>query len=133
VFVYGTLKRGISNHRLLADSEYICNAYTVDTFKMYTVGFPIIMPADGPDAWAVYGEVYDVDDATLKRLDGLEAEGIMYDRKLINVCLEQPMGRQELIDANVSVYIGNPKYWAGLKPSQGYHDLNIHDELEWRP
>lgn len=133
VFVYGTLKRGIHNHHLLEKSEFIGNAYTVDTFKMYTVGFPIIMPADGPDAWAVYGEVYDVDDDTLKRLDNLESEGSMYLRKPINVVLEQPMGRQELIDANVSVYIGNPKYWADLKPSQGYHDLNIHDELEWRP
>lgn len=133
VFVYGTLKRGISNHHLLADSDFIGNAYTVDTFKMYTVGFPIIMPADGPEAWAVYGEVYDVDDSTLKRLDNLEAEGTMYTREKINVCVEPLPGHQEVIDANVSVYIGKPEYWAHLDDKSRWHDLNVHDELEWRP
>lgn len=131
VFVYGTLKRGIGNHHLLADSQFIGNAYTVDTFKMYSVGFPIIMPDD--DGFAVYGEVYDVDDDTLKRLDNLEAEGTMYDRQKINVCLDPPRGQQEIIDANVSVYIGNPGYWANLKDNQRYASLNVHDELEWRP
>lgn len=139
VFVYGTLKRGVHNHHLLSSAEFVGNAYTLDQFKMYHVGFPVIRESDHPDAKSVYGEVYDVDDDTLKKLDRLENEGVMYDRKLINVAMDQDNalqklthGREPLIDANVSVYVGNDKYWDGHTP-QEYTSVNVHDELEWRP
>lgn len=134
VFVYGTLKRGIHNNRLLENSDFIGNAYTLDTFKMFHVGFPVIFFDNHPDAKPVYGEVYDVDDDTLKSLDNLEAEGSMYDRKEINVQLDHPHTQQgRVVDANVSVYIGNSGYWQHLKANQEYTSVNSYDELEWRP
>lgn len=129
VFVYGTLKKGIHNHRLLASSDFIGNAYTLDTFKMFHVGFPVIKFSDHPDAKSVYGEVYDVDDETLKRLDSLESEGHMYDRKQINVMLDND---PDTVDANVSVYVGNDGYWDDTQHPE-YTSVNVHDELEWRP
>lgn len=132
VFVYGTLKRGIHNHHLLQTADYIGEAYTLDTFKMYHVGFPVIREA-AEGGKAVYGEVYDVDDDTLKKLDRLENEGVMYDRKQINIIIADagPFSG-DTVDANVSVYVGNPKYWDGHTP-QEYISVNVHDELEWRP
>lgn len=130
VFCYGTLKRGIHNHHLLETAQYLGNAYTVDTFRMFHVGFPIIFFDNHPDAKPVYGEVYDVDDETLKRLDNLESEGSMYLRKEINVVLEHD---DRTIDGNVSVYIGNGDYWQHLKSNQEFISVNAHDELEWHP
>jgi gamma-glutamylcyclotransferase (GGCT)/AIG2-like uncharacterized protein YtfP len=126
VFVYGTLKKGIHNHRLLENAEFIGRAYTVDGFKMYSVGFPVIRFSDDGDP--VYGEVYDVDDETLKRLDHLENEGVMYNRKEINVIVEG----MDVVDANVSVYVGNDEYWDRQGPDP-YERLNSFGELEWRP
>ncbi len=130
VFCYGTLKRGIHNHHLLSTAEFVGEAYTLDTFKMYHVGFPVIRFSDHPDAKAVFGEVYDVDDDTLKKLDRLENEGVMYDRKQINITLSD-LAANDIID-QVSVYVGNDKYWDGHSP-QEYTSVNVHDELEWRP
>lgn len=133
VFVYGTLKKGIHNHRLLVSSDFIGNAYTLDTFKMFHVGFPVIKFSDHPDAKSVYGEVYDVDDETLKRLDSLESEGSMYDRKQINVVIDDagPFSG-DTVDTNVHIYVGNDAYWDDTKHPE-YTSVNAHDELEWRP
>lgn len=130
VFCYGTLKRGIHNHHLLSTAEFVGEAYTLDTFKMYHVGFPVIRFSDHPDAKAVFGEVYDVDDDTLKKPDRLENESVMYDRKQINITLSD-LAANDIID-QVSVYVGNDKYWDGHSP-QEYTSVNVHDELEWRP
>ena len=134
VFVYGTLKKGIQNHHLLAGAEYVGQAYTIECFKMFNVGFPIIREAEA-DGHAVFGEVYDVDDQTLSRLDRLENEGTMYDRKVAQIAFPpgQGMGAagQDLID-HASIYIGNPKYWDQSTPAV-YDKLNTYGELEWHP
>lgn len=131
VFVYGTLKRDLNNHHLLRDAKFIGGAYTVDTFRMFTVGFPIIRPSD--DGASVYGEVYEVDDKTLRRLDALEAEGHMYDRKQVNVVYDKSAGRDiDVIEYNVYVYVGTPKYWDVHSPAP-YTHTNGYGELEWHP
>lgn len=133
VFVYGTLKRGIHNHHLLADAQYVGQAYTIDTFRMHDVGFPVIRFSDHPDAKSVFGEVYDVNDRCLRSLDRLENEGVMYDRKQINVILEQERRQPDTtitVDANVAVYVGNDKYWDQHQPRE-FIETNNHGELEW--
>jgi gamma-glutamylcyclotransferase (GGCT)/AIG2-like uncharacterized protein YtfP len=134
VFVYGTLKRGIHNHRLLEKSQFIGEAFTVEKFRMYNVGFPIIHESDHPDAKSVFGEVYDVDDETLARLDSLEAEGKMYDRKAVTVYLTSgpPGYTGGVFDGGVHCYIGNPEYWKDSRAVEYVH-CNVHDELEWHP
>lgn len=129
VFVYGTLKRGIHNHRLLETSDFFGEAYTVDTFRMYQTGFPVIFMSDHPDAKSVFGEVYDVDDETLERLDQLESAGYMYDRRQVNVICLAGGG---VIDGNVNIYIGNDKYWQNHKLPE-FTEANNHGELEWHP
>src|SRR5216683_3259005 len=88
VFVYGTLKGGIHNHRLLAHAKFIGHAITDQAYRMVAGGFPIVL--EGGD-YAVKGEVYEVDDAMLERLDQLEGyrgednPGNMYNRRSIVV------------------------------------------------
>lgn len=131
IFVYGTLKRGYSNHRLLEGAHFLGDAYTVDTFKMIHVGYPVILPDDDGDP--VNGEVFDVNTETLINLDALENEGVMYDRKLINVLLTNQPKTNGIIDANVSVYIGNEDFWSKRPSNTKYEHKNQHGELLWHP
>ncbi len=72
VFVYGSLLSGLGNHVLLRDSKLVGNAVTPPEFVMIDLGaFPgVIHVLEGGSP--VMGEVYEVDDATMTRLDRLE-------------------------------------------------------------
>lgn len=103
-FVYGTLKKGYGNHRLLERASFLGEAYTDGTFDMLNSGFPVLVPND--NGHIVKGEVYEFSDHDiLDSLDALEGEGLMYDRREIHVVDNH--GERH----NVCVYIGNPKYW----------------------
>jgi gamma-glutamylcyclotransferase (GGCT)/AIG2-like uncharacterized protein YtfP len=86
VFVYGTLKSG--HHRngiYLSGSKFVGQA-TIDGFELYSIrgAFPaVVRPADGQLGGLVYGEVYEVDDGTLRALDRLEQNGTMYTREIV--------------------------------------------------
>jgi len=80
VFVYGSLKQGFGNHRLLSFSQFLGEATTKDShFSMISLGgFPGVFD-DGESR--ISGEVYRVNDSTLRNLDGLESEGSFYSRR----------------------------------------------------
>ena len=72
VFVYGTLKCGHYNHSVLGDSQFMGEYKTAERWGLVNLGaFPGLVA--GP--LSVKGEVYDVDEATLKRIDRLEGVG----------------------------------------------------------
>lgn len=78
VFVYGTLKRGSSNHHHMAGQVFIGEARTAAGFTLYGLeGYPG-MVAETSDKEGVSGEVWSVDEAGLYGLDLLEgtAEGL---------------------------------------------------------
>lgn len=80
VLCYGTLKMGFGNHYLLGDSTYLGPAETNAT--MYSMGgFPAIIL--GGDS-TIKGEVYEVDDTTLRHLDSLEGYPGWYDREVVS-------------------------------------------------
>ncbi len=78
VFVYGTLKRGGSNHRYLAGQTLIGTARTGAGFTLYSLGHYPGLVAEAAAAEGVSGEIWAVDAACLARLDILEgvAEGL---------------------------------------------------------
>lgn len=81
VFVYGTLKRGGSNHSLLASQRFVGAVRTAPGFTLHSLGdYPGMVRASG-DTAGVTGELWMVDDATLAELDRLEGvdEGL-YER-----------------------------------------------------
>lgn len=85
VAVYGTLKRGRGNDRLLGDAKFLGETLTTPEYTMYHLGaFPCItLEGDTP----IHVEVYEVDSDTFKRLDMLEGYPSFYNRKKINTIL----------------------------------------------
>src|SRR5262245_14117457 len=72
LFVYGTLKRGCHNHRLLLHSQYIGEAQLAPNFVLRGEGIPFLCPVEpGTGLW-VEGEVYEVTPCQLHRLDSFE-------------------------------------------------------------
>jgi gamma-glutamylaminecyclotransferase len=72
IFVYGTLKRGGSNHAFIAGQEFVGEATTSPGFVLYELeGYPG-MVADESAAISVRGELWSVDDFCLRELDALE-------------------------------------------------------------
>ncbi|MEO5960307.1 MAG: gamma-glutamylcyclotransferase family protein [Opitutaceae bacterium] len=92
VFVYGTLKRGFSNHSRLAGQKYLGPARTVPGFRLFELdGFPALV-AWPEDRAGVVGEVWSVDRDQLLKLDVFEGvqEG-MYRREPI--ALQSPFAQ----------------------------------------
>ena len=78
VFVYGSLRKGFGNSGLLRDATFLGVDY-LEGFNMVSCGgFPAIYPVT--DGGTVYGEVYEVNDETFKRLDSLEGVPYHYQR-----------------------------------------------------
>lgn len=71
VFVYGTLKRGGENHGWISPQRFIAPARTRPLYRMFDLGgYPgMIRSSDG---LAIEGEVWEVDEDGLARLDVLE-------------------------------------------------------------
>lgn len=83
IFCYGSLMKGLGNHRLLASSKLISEAMTEARFTMLSLGgFPGIV-ASGETA--VKGEVYEVTDPVLAQLDLLESHPRWYVRTPMTV------------------------------------------------
>lgn len=90
VFVYGTLKRGRGNNRLLSTSTYIGETSTKEKFALGNVGFPYAFPESiVPDKYSkllfpVRGEVWKIEDhSSADSLDHLEGYPVHYDRTII--------------------------------------------------
>lgn len=130
VFVYGTLKSGYGNNRLLRNATFVREAI-VDGFELYQVGFPVAMPKEG---FSASGEIWDIGEgeiaeAIVRSLDGLESyfpeneAGSMYHRRVHTTrCGE-----------SVSMYVGNPKDWSRyFDERQQMCDLDEERVYTWR-
>jgi gamma-glutamylcyclotransferase (GGCT)/AIG2-like uncharacterized protein YtfP len=88
LFVYGTLKQGFGNHDFLENAKFL-GAYDTSNanYRMVSLGnFPGVIELDGQDEHCyILGELYEVDDATLAKIDMLEGNGHFYTRKVIDL------------------------------------------------
>ena len=128
IFVYGSLRAGFGNHRLLKDSRYIGEAVTAPQYTMLHLGgFPGVV-ADGQTS--IVGEVYEVDHDTLRLLDRLEGHPNFYARTPIEVArvgnTDIDLG-PEAIDAEVYLL---PQQWVedGRNPIIAGGDWKNRDE-----
>ena len=82
VFVYGTLRSGFGNNRLLVAATKVGAAVTRTAFNVTNCGFPFATEEalDGDPGLPLLGEVYEVDEATQHRLDQLEGHPHFYER-----------------------------------------------------
>ena len=113
VFVYGTLKRGHSNHGVLNGATFQTQGYIThrQEFGMRTVGtFPVVYRRSDIDenitgaAPRIMGELYSVDVAGLHQLDQLEGNGYLYQREQVSILIQVGDGHYRAVTA--WVYIG---------------------------
>lgn len=116
VFVYGTLRQGESNWAwaLKDKAKFLGSAVTKG--RLYHLGgFPGFRFSQDNDDFDVYGEVFEVDDATLKVLDRLEGvDHGFYNREQVLVTY---LNDKVEDDAPTKVYI----YVYGNQPKE--HNL----------
>ena len=86
VGVYGTLKTGYSNHRLLKDSDFVGTGKTKSEYPLEVEGLPYLHDKEGVGE-NVTLELYDVNPDTLRRLDMLEGHPTFYKRRVIPVSM----------------------------------------------
>jgi len=80
VFVYGTLRNGHSNHHLLKEAFCFGTGSTEASYAMYLIsGYPYVTSSES--RYPIVGELYAVDDDTLKILDSMEGHPRYYERR----------------------------------------------------
>jgi len=82
IFAYGTLKKGFGNHSLLAGATDLGSTQTQSRrYRMISLGgFPAVYKTG---KCAIEGELYEVENSTLERLDVLESNELFYRRELV--------------------------------------------------
>ena len=105
IFVYGSLKKGFYNHRLISNFNKIGEGTVKGT--MYDLGsFPALCLE--PDKYLIKGEIYDVNTVeglmALDRLEGYNPNNAnsFYDRVKVNCQMDDGTTRE------VSVYVQKP-------------------------
>jgi gamma-glutamylcyclotransferase (GGCT)/AIG2-like uncharacterized protein YtfP len=82
VFVYGTLRRGESHAHLMQRARYLGPHVTEPRYTLCDMG-----ECPAAISWgttAIHGEIYEVDNDLLRRLDEYEEFPRIYNRKLIH-------------------------------------------------
>ena len=103
IFVYGSLRFGFELNHFLRNSRFVGLAFA-EGFKMYDLGaYPGVVRGEG----IIYGEVYEIDDELLKKLDEVEdytgSPSDLYVREKIRVYFD-PKRRYYLDNVNIYVY-----------------------------
>ena len=105
VVVYGTLRKGYGNHHLLETSSFLGNCLTKDKYSMFASGIPFVNKKINKTQ--IVGEVYEVTEPVLRRLDMLEGyspedhENSWYKREEIPVVMEDQS------ETNAFIYFNN--------------------------
>lgn len=86
VAVYGTLKQGHGNHRLI-QQDPVSIGY-ISGHRLYQSGIPFLVK-DHTSEYEVQVEIYEVDDETLQRLDRLEGHPSAYRREILSVSTDE--------------------------------------------
>jgi gamma-glutamylaminecyclotransferase len=83
VFVYGTLMKGELHHTTIEHARFVRKAQTLPHYEFVKIDYyPALLP-DGQKS--ISGELYEVDDQTLRRLDVLEDVPTYYERHTIEL------------------------------------------------
>ncbi|NCB43395.1 MAG: gamma-glutamylcyclotransferase [Clostridia bacterium] len=83
LFVYGTLKQNCSNNHLLQTAKFLGEGRTQDNYAMYVQGIPYVLKIE--QRYCIHGELYVIDNKTLRRLDALEGHPDWYRREQVAI------------------------------------------------
>jgi len=84
LFVYGSLKQGMSEHHYLQNQHFIGPAHSAEKFALLQVEFDGVaypMAVESDDGAPLDGEIYKVNPATLQAIDEYEDYPAVYDRR----------------------------------------------------
>ncbi len=82
IAVYGSLRKGFGNNRLIADSEQLTTEVVKIPYKMVSLGgFPGLVPVKEPQDITI--EVWNVDDQTYRNVERLEGYPHFYQKDTI--------------------------------------------------
>lgn len=117
VFVYGTLKSGHGNNRILkwGGAVLLGDYVTEYPYPMFVSGLPYLIERRG-EGKHVIGEVWACDCHTVADMDRLEGHPIFYERKAITV---RNINNERTTTAWVYFYQGDPRskiYLSEYKP-----------------
>ena len=85
LFIYGTLKRGMKNHSRLAGQIFLHVAQTKPLYCLLDLGpYPGLI-ADENQGRAVVGELWQVDESTLQKLDSFEGVPTLFQRRAVQI------------------------------------------------
>lgn len=84
LFVYGTLKRGLSANHYLADQLFIGEAHTIACYRLFRISWHpgLVEDAEGVE---VHGELWAVDEKCLAELDRYEGVPELFVRREIAI------------------------------------------------
>jgi gamma-glutamylaminecyclotransferase len=111
VFVYGSLKRGFSNHHVMSGTKFVGEGRTGPGFALIDLGR---YPGAIRGGSALAGEVFEVPSHLMGRLDQLEANGRVYERELTRIALTQGA-----VDAWIYLYLLAHGHEKPVKPRDG--------------
>jgi len=136
VFTYGSLCRPCSNHAFIENQKFVAEAATIDKFHMVSFrGFPGAVDADKfENPLPLLGELYQVDEAAMVKLDQLESNGNFYQRYELEVVTTTG----ECVVAWCYVLLNQDDYtylpqvphndWCAFREGAAYHPLNADVE-----
>lgn len=82
--VYGTLRKGYGNNRLLENTNYLGQGWSVDKFRLTANGIPYVSKKDPVSRVKV--EIYETEDQNvIRNVDSLEGHPRFYKREEILV------------------------------------------------
>jgi gamma-glutamylaminecyclotransferase len=116
LFIYGTVRKGFHNHHYLEGARYIGRARTKAKYSLYANTLPYLVK---DPVCQVKGELYEVDNTILTRMDILEGEPECYIRLLDTVILDHPTGNGKEHPAYIYFY---PRKTGKLIPSGDFAD-----------
>ncbi|XP_059541026.1 gamma-glutamylaminecyclotransferase isoform X2 [Myotis daubentonii] len=145
VFVYGTLKRGQPNHKVLLDATngsatFRSRGRTVEPYPLVIAGernIPRLLNLPGR-GYRGFGEIYAVDEQMLRVLDEFEECPDLYQRVRVSVevlegegASKEPPAAERCLQCFVYIATIYPPEWAQLPylenyDSQGAHGLPHH-------
>ena len=129
VFVYGTLKKGLYNHRLLSKAKFVADARTREksfALLLAKAGYPyLIRTTDDP--LSVPGELYECNDDTLAALDVLEEISTgMYSREILEVEVANGATPTAL---SAYFYLAGARDDLNVLPRIDAYTKELHDEV----
>lgn len=120
VFVYGSLQRGEGNHRMMNGAHFIARVRTTAAFELFDLGAFPAMTTSGRTAIA--GELYDVCEELLERLDKFEGCPTLYQRETIalkdGACVEAYVMPRQRVGRAPHIKIGCWRTWRSRSASQ---------------